>query len=117
MGYRVSYKDVPEVMVNLNKRESGGYVTKTLTMHTRANPNSCSIAVLVYIATEDNSNYLGPASVEEIAKQVVRSTGESGPNTEYVLKLAEWMRSAVPSADDKHLFDIEAEILKITSKK
>ena len=51
--------------------------------------------------------FLGPASEEEIATQVVKSRGASGCNTEYVLNLAEAMRSIAPSIQDRHLFALE----------
>ncbi|KAK1301533.1 hypothetical protein QJS10_CPB12g01674 [Acorus calamus] len=46
--------------------------------------------VLVYIASPDkrvNTNYLGPAPFEEMAMQIIRAKGPSGPNCEYVFKL------------------------------
>ena len=105
--------DVPCVMLNLKSRESSaGYATKDLIMYT-ANSNVKIINVLVYIATESNPDYLGPASLETIAKQVVNSSGSCGTNTEYVLKLAEWMRYAIPSVTDDHLFNLEREVLRI----
>jgi cation transport regulator ChaC len=50
---------------------------------------------LCYIASSDttrNTNYLGPASHEELVQQIARSKGPSGPNSEYLLKLASAMR-------------------------
>ena len=45
-------------------------------------------SALLYVATEDNFNYLGPDDHGEIAKQIFHSRGPSGPNLEYLLKLA-----------------------------
>ena len=47
---------------------------------------------LVYIASEDrarNKNYLGPATVAELAAQIASAHGPSGPNAEYLFRLAD----------------------------
>lgn len=46
---------------------------------------------LTYIATSDpaNLNWLGPASVEDVAAQIAAAEGPSGPNREYLFNLAE----------------------------
>merc|ERR1712061_831563 len=47
---------------------------------------------------------------EQIAEQVVTSSGPSGHNVEYVLKLADWVHQVLPHVEDEHLFSIEAEV-------
>jgi cation transport regulator ChaC len=49
---------------------------------------------LVYIATEgpQNVNWLGPAPLADIARQAAAAVGPSGPNYEYVFRLADAMR-------------------------
>jgi cation transport regulator ChaC len=49
---------------------------------------------LVYMATAgaQNVNWLGPAGLQDIAKQVAAAVGPSGPNYEYVFRLADAMR-------------------------
>lgn len=32
--------------------------------------------VMVYIGNEQNPNYLGPSSIEDVAKQIMKSRGE-----------------------------------------
>ncbi|KQJ97054.1 hypothetical protein BRADI_3g28513v3 [Brachypodium distachyon] len=46
--------------------------------------------MMVYLATtnkEANVNYLGPASLEEMAKQIYLVVGAAGPNKECLFKL------------------------------
>lgn len=53
---------------------------------------------LVYIAGPDktrNPNYMGPASMADIAAQIAGSVGPSGPNCEYLFGLAQYMRDMV----------------------
>ena len=66
---------------------------------------------LCYIANEDNEEYLGPASEEDIAKQVAVCEGPSGPNRDYVIKVAEALR-LLEMADD-HVHGIESHLKRI----
>ncbi|GLC33651.1 hypothetical protein PLESTB_000100000 [Pleodorina starrii] len=60
---------------------------------------------LVYIASPANGNYLGPADPRVIAAQIATCRGPSGPNCEYLFKLADAMRGmGVP---DPELFELE----------
>ncbi|KAG5670689.1 hypothetical protein PVAND_000936 [Polypedilum vanderplanki] len=62
---------------------------------------------IIYIATPDNSYWMGEDSLENIAKQICSASGPSGHNVEYLLRLALFMREEVPHADDDHLFTLE----------
>ena len=48
--------------------------------------------------------------------QVVYSSGNSGHNVEYVLRLADWMREKLPDIEDDHLYTIESHIRRIISE-
>jgi len=61
---------------------------------------------LVYIATEDNEAFLGEAPEADIARQIALATGPSGPNSEYLLRLADSLRQL--GDDCSHTFAIEA---------
>lgn len=98
MAYRVT----PAVFGHLDHREKNGY----LRLETALSFADGSTADgLVYIATEDNAAWLGPASEAEIAGHIARSRGPSGSNREYLLRLAQALRSL--GADDPHVFAIE----------
>ncbi|KAJ9673649.1 hypothetical protein PVL29_023294 [Vitis rotundifolia] len=74
--------------------------------------------VMVYIASPDkklNRNYLGPASVEEIAKQIVQAEGPSGPNREYLFQLEQALLQM--GCEDKHVMDLANEVRRILSEK
>ncbi len=107
MAYRVT----PDVFAHLDHREKNGYLRLTIDMtftdQTHANG-------LVYMATPDNAAFLGPASHAEIAAQIAHSTGPSGPNDDYVFKLAEALRAM--DVDDPHVFAIEHTLYRARSR-
>lgn len=63
--------------------------------------------VVIYIATDKNEHWLGDAPLHNIATQIYESSGPSGHNVEYLLRLAEFMRRYLPEAHDEHLFTLE----------
>ena len=113
MAYKVNTSDVPEVMMYLNHREKGGYTTKYVQFYPSDNHNMSPFEVLLYIATESNSEYLGPAPASSIAKQIVNSAGPSGCNVEYLMELAKSMKEIAPMYYDEHLFTLEAEVVRL----
>lgn len=102
MAYRVS----PDVFDHLDVREKNGYLRFMTPM--RFDDGSFREG-LVYIATEDNSAFLGPADERSIARQIARSAGPSGPNDAYLLKLAEALREL--GENDPHVYEIEKHLL------
>lgn len=105
MAYRIAADERESVLDHLDWREKGGYAQHRLPVELLDARAELS-EVLVYVATEANPNYLGPASLEEIAAQVLSSHGPSGPNDEYVLRLAEALRAM--QGDDAHVYELEA---------
>ena len=103
-----------EALDYLNNREMtlGGYSQKITTFQPADTSNS-PFPVLVFVATPKSSYWLGPASPQIIAEQVVSSSGPSGHNVEYVLRLADWVHQELPEVEDEHLFSIEEEIRRM----
>jgi cation transport regulator ChaC len=107
MAYRIDAVTSARIVADLDVRERGGYAQVQVPLH-RADGGILTDAGLLYIATADNPNYLGPAPLDEIASQVRRSTGPSGSNVEYVLRLAESLRAI--EATDRHVFALERQL-------
>lgn len=95
----------------LSAREcsNGGYKPVMVTVYVTG--KQTPIQALTYIAYDDNSFWLGDASLEEIASQIVDSEGVAGHNAEYLLKLAQFMRKTVPEETDSELFALEKLVL------
>ena len=101
MAYLIS----PEVFDHLDHREKNGYLRLTTDIEFE---DGASVEGLVYIATQDNAAFLGAASELEIAQQIARSKGPSGPNRDYLNELAVALRELGKS--DPHVFAIEQHL-------
>lgn len=106
MAYRIGGGDRERVLARLDYREKGGYRLAEVALVFDDGGAAGGADGLVYIATADNPNYLGPAALADIAHQVRASRGPSGPNVEYVLRLAAALRDI--GAEDDHVFALEA---------
>ncbi len=116
IAYRIAGGDRERVLAKLDYREKGGYRLAEVSIRfagpeggAAAGPSPRRsgfgrVGGLVYLATAENPNYLGPAELAEIAAQVRASRGPSGHNVEYVLRLAGALRAL--GADDDHVFGI-----------
>jgi len=100
-AYRITPQEFEAVIAHLDYREKGGYALEAVSIHM----DGVSVDGMVYVATPDNPNFLGHAPSSEIADQVLRSYGPSGPNDEYVLRLADALRDM--GADDSHVYEID----------
>ncbi|XP_006812359.2 glutathione-specific gamma-glutamylcyclotransferase 1-like [Saccoglossus kowalevskii] len=97
-----------DALHHLNVRESvlGGYDVRFVDFKLK---DSCEcLTVLVFIATPDNPHYMGPAPLSTMAIEIAKARGQSGLNSEYVFKLADYMRRTFPDVVDEHLFLLES---------
>jgi len=92
VAYRVREADRSGVLRALDHRESGGFERLSLPLHF-ADPGRPPVRGTAWVATDANPNYLGPAPVCAVARQVRGARGGSGANAEYVLHLADSLRA------------------------
>ena len=101
----MAYLVTPEEFAHLDHREKNGY----LRLATDIAFESGSVHEgIVYIATHENAAYLGPASEQDIARQIATARGPSGPNSEYLLELAKALREL--GKHDEHVHAIERHL-------
>ena len=101
----IAYLVDGEVLAHLDMREKNGYLRfmAPLTFCIGEPANG-----LVYIATEDNAAWLGPASESGIARHIAAAEGPSGSNADYLLHLAAALRDM--AVVDDHVFAIEKHL-------
>jgi cation transport regulator ChaC len=99
MAYHVKSAFVDDVLAQLDHREKGGYDRVETELHFEDARAPRCVLGLMYVATPSNPNYLGPAAPEALVRQILVSTGPSGHNVEYVLRLAEALREICPDLD------------------
>ena len=101
----MAYLVTPEEFAHLDHREKNGYLRLATEMRFEDGGTAEGI---VYIATHENAAYLGPASEQDIARQIATARGPSGPNSEYLLELARALREL--GKHDEHVHAIEAHL-------
>ena len=102
VAYQVAAADEERVLGALDHREQGGYARHDLEV--RALAGDRVETAVVYVATEGNESWLGPASAAEIAAVARERVGPSGPNREYVEKLDAALRGL--GVEDAHVSEI-----------
>lgn len=101
----MAYLITPQVFDHLDYREKNGYLRLATDI---VFEDGSSTEGLIYIATEENAAFLGPASELDIARQIATARGPSGPNADYLLGLAVALREL--GKDDPHVFEIERHL-------
>lgn len=107
--YEIDDAIADDVRMALDHREQNGYTLVSTDVDVlNAAPLVCVPDVDFYVANADNPSFLGPAPMDEMAAQVIRSEGPSGHNIEYVLRLADALQDM--GADDPHVFALAAAV-------
>ncbi|MBV1904435.1 MAG: gamma-glutamylcyclotransferase [Pseudomonadales bacterium] len=118
VAYLLAADTLSDVFEHLDYREKNGYTRLEIELifPPQAQPPNLppydepvTESGLIYIATKDNPAYLGPASLEQIARQILHSTGPSGSNIEYLTELASALRRL--QVQDQHVFELEEAVL------
>ncbi|MED6114060.1 Gamma-glutamylcyclotransferase 2-3 [Stylosanthes scabra] len=120
VAYKISKKEDQEIALTyLEVREKQYDKKEYVDLYTDLNAKTPAITgVMVYIASPDkkvNVNYLGPASFEDIARQIIHAEGPSGPNRDYLFQLEKALLQI--GCQDNHVIDLANEVRRILSEK
>lgn len=105
VAFELPEESIEATLDALDFREKGGYERVLVDAFDIQSNELLPEKCLSYIASQDNDEYLGPAPDDAIAAQIAASKGPSGPNTEYLFKLADGLRAI--GALDEHVFKLE----------
>ncbi len=101
----VAYRVSPRTFEYLDHREKNGYLRFFVPMWFSEQESGEG---LVYIASPDNAAFLGPAPLDDMAAQIARSHGPSGPNADYLFKLASALTEL--GAQDEHVAELARQV-------
>ncbi|XP_064621888.1 putative glutathione-specific gamma-glutamylcyclotransferase 2 [Lineus longissimus] len=112
VAYELPEDEHQDVINHLDHREKDGYKKTVVTFHPKET-NFEPFQLHLYLGSEENPFFLGPADPKDIAHQIFSAEGPSGHNKEYLFNLADSLRKLVPEARDDHLFELDQEVRKL----
>ncbi|CAD6186741.1 unnamed protein product [Caenorhabditis auriculariae] len=116
IAFKVPEEHVVATKAYLDHREKAGYENVSV-MFQPDDPNIEPFNVEVYMSIDATSeHHAGPANIDEIANIVIRSHGPSGPNIEYVLRVALILREKGSHVPDEHVFALEKRVLELSKE-
>jgi len=108
VAYRVAGDQVSRILEALDQRESAGYERVTVSLDVPS--LDAPLEALTYAAGPNNPQYLGQASLVEMAAQMRACSGPSGRNRDYLTALAEALRDL--QIRDAHVESLERELVR-----
>ncbi|WFD25811.1 hypothetical protein MNAN1_000777 [Malassezia nana] len=115
LSYTIDPAHAAEVRAYLDDREKNGYTAIWAPIlgyyGPSEEPQVLVPEALVYVGLPDNEAFVGPQPLDELAERIHTCRGPSGPNDEYLLRLAEAVRILTPESKDNHLFSLEEKVL------
>jgi len=109
--YCIPDEEAAAILRNLDYREKDGYIREEIDIYIQGRDTPVVTKSILYVASEKNTSFLGESPVEEIATQIYKCIGPSGPNVDYLLNLADSMRRM--NATDMHIDALEKLVLQM----
>ncbi|KAF8798386.1 ChaC-like protein [Phlegmacium glaucopus] len=142
IAYTIDPVYEPEVRDYLDYREKDGYTMETLDIHgindegveciiirnayvREKSKSHCKFSITkktfscvfilkkCYVGRNDNPSFIGSEPLDKLAHRIWQSVGPSGPNKDYLFKLAESIRKLTPQSYDSHLHALEAMVRRL----
>ncbi len=104
-AYALPEAEQAQILAALDQREQAGYERLVLPLTLE---DGRRVPGLTWRASEQNPDFLGPASTAAMAAQILASKGPSGPNSEYVLRLDQALEAT--GHPDPHVQSLAAAV-------
>jgi cation transport regulator ChaC len=104
----LAYRVTPDTFTHLDVREKNGYLRFFTPM---SFPDGHQVEGLVYVASDANLAFLGPAPLTDMARQIAGSRGPSGSNADYLLQLDEALNEL--GATDEHVAQLAIRVRQL----
>ncbi|WVF66963.1 hypothetical protein IAT40_001706 [Kwoniella sp. CBS 6097] len=120
VAYRIDPDKEDEVKAYMEHREKNGYTRHEYPVYCTTPDEKEEIVAVeaaeIWIGKLDNPAFVGYEPTDQLAKIIGERRGPSGPNKEYLYKLADAVRHLWPHIRDDYLFGLEAAVRAIDDK-
>ncbi|KAJ7082599.1 ChaC-like protein [Mycena epipterygia] len=107
VAYTIDPEYEPDVRAYLAPIFQDGYTMETMPIYGVVDGVEAAIIPNCYVGRKDNPSFIGSEPLPALAHRIWVSEGPSGPNKEYLYKLADAVRQLSPDSHDSHLFALE----------
>jgi len=120
VAYRIDPEKEDEVRAYLEYREKNGYTSHDVQVFGVSPSDGKEIIVVpsatIWIGRLDNPAFVGYEPIHKLSKTIYESHGPSGPNKDYLYKLAESVRRLYPNVRDEYLFELEDSVRTLENR-
>ncbi|KAF9491623.1 ChaC-like protein [Pleurotus eryngii] len=113
IAYTIDPVYVAEVRDYLDYREKDGYTMETLDVYAIEDAQEKVAIHNCYVGRNDNPSFIGSEPLDELSTTIWKSVGPSGPNKEYLYRLADAVRGLSPDSYDSHLYALEKRVKEL----
>ncbi|KAE8539628.1 hypothetical protein D1P53_003562 [Cryptococcus gattii VGV] len=111
IAYRIDPEKAEEVKAYMEYREKHGYTCHLVPVYTLSADGKEEIISVesstIWIGKPEDPAFVGYEPLDTLAKTILVREGPSGPNKDYLFKLAESVRHLYPHVKDDYLFNLE----------
>jgi len=114
--YTIEPGRAEEVQAYLDEREKDGYEVMEVdvfVLDQDQGQERCAGKASVYVGHTTNPSFYKPTTLDQLAAQIHKSVGPSGPNKEYLYLLKQQVEDLCPPANDPYLANLEGLVKQL----